>query len=122
MLMTHAFEHLSELALLSDTELRQRFGPRAIGVLVVCSRLLRIRPITGDVLTPESFAVEVKQLYAEYLAGSRALNEAMGRCADAANRRDLVAARSVLHDFLASCSVPFFRGIATARLESLANG
>lgn len=118
--MTHAFEHLSELALLSDAELRQRFGPQAIGVLVVCSRLLRIQPITGDVLTPESFAVEVKQLYAEYLAGSRALNEAMGRYADAANRRDLVAARSVLHDFLASCSAPFYRGIATARLESLA--
>jgi hypothetical protein len=30
-----------------------------------------------------------------------------------------VKARSVLHDFLASCSAPFYRDIATARLESL---
>jgi len=116
--MTHAFEHLRELALLDDAKLRHRFGPQAIGVLVVCSRLLRTQPIAGDALTPESFAVEVKQLYAEYVAGSRALNAAMGQYAEAANRSDLVAAQSVLHDFLASCNAPFYRGIATARLES----
>ena len=117
--MTHAFEHLRELALLDDAGLRHRFGPQAIGVLVVCSRLLRIQPITADALTPESFAVEVKELYAEYVAGSRALNEAMDQYTDAANRSNLIAARSVLHDFLASCNAPFYRGIATARLESL---
>jgi hypothetical protein len=117
--MTHAFEHLRELTLLDDAGLRHRFGPHAIRLLVVCSRLLRTQPITGDALTPESFAVEVKQLYAEYVAGTRALNEAMGRCADAVNRSDLAAARGVLHDFLASCSAPFYRDIAMARLESL---
>ena len=117
--MTHAFEHLRELAQLDDELLRQRFGPPAIGVLVVCSRLLRSQPIAGAALTLESFTAEAKQLYAEYIAGSRALGKAMGQAADAANRRDLVAARSILRDYLASCNAPFYRGIATARLESL---
>jgi hypothetical protein len=117
--VTHAFEHLRELAQLDDTRLRQRFGPQAIGVLVVCSRLLRTQPIAGAALTPESFTAEARQLYAEYVAGSRALGEAVGQSADAVNRSDLVAARNVLCDFLASCNAPFYRGIATARLESL---
>ena len=117
--MTHAFDHLHELAQLDDAALRQRFGPRAIGVLVVCSRLLRTQPIAGEALTPESFTAEVKRHYAEYVTGSRALGEAMGQAADAAKRSDLAAARSVLHDFLASCNAPFYREIATARLESL---
>jgi len=119
--MTHAFDHLHELAQLDDVALRQRFGPQAIGVLMVCSRLLRTQPISGEALTSESFTVEVRQLYGEYVAGSRALGEAIGQSADAAKRSDLVAARSVLHDFLASCRAPFYRGIATARLESLGN-
>ena len=117
--MTHAFDHLHELVQLGDTALLRRFGPQAIGVLVVCSRLLRPQPIAGDALTPESFVAEARQLYAEYVAGSRALGEAMGQSADAAHRDDLVAARGVLQSFLASCSAPFYRGIATARLEFL---
>jgi hypothetical protein len=117
--MTHAFDHLHELAQLDDAGLRHRFGPQAIAVLVVCSRLLRTHPIVGEALSPESFSVEVKQLYAEYVAGSRSLSEAMGQSADATNRSDLVAARNVWHDFLASCNAPFYRGVATARLDSL---
>jgi len=117
--MTHAFDHLRELTRLDDAELRRRFGPQAIGVLVVCSRLLRSQPIAGEALTPDSFVAEARQLDAEYVAGSRALGEAIGQFADAADHRDLVKARSVLHDFLASCSAPFYRDIATARLESL---
>ena len=117
--MTHAFVHLRELTQLDDARLRHRFGPPAIRVLVECSRLLRPQPIAGEALTPESFTAEAKHLYAEYVAGSRALGEAIGKSADAANRSDLVAARSVLRDFLASCNAPFYRDIATARLESL---
>ena len=119
MAMTHAFDHLRELTRLGDAELRGRFGPHAIGVLVGCSRLLRARAIAGEALTPDSFVAEARQLNAEYVAGSRALAEAIGRSADAADQRDLVKARSVLCDFLASCRAPFYRDIATARLESL---
>lgn len=117
--MTHAFVHLRQLAQLDDTRLRQRFGLQAIGVLVECSRLLRSQPIASESLTAESFTAEAKHLYAEYVAGSRALGEAMDQSADAASRNDLVAARSMLRDFLASCNAPFYRDIATARLESL---
>ena len=117
--MTHAFMHLRELAQLDDAWLRHRFGPQAIGVLVACSRLLRPQPIAGDSLTADSFAAEVKLLYTEYIDGARALGEAIGQSADAANRNDLVAARSVLRDFLASCNASFYRDMATARLESL---
>lgn len=117
--MSHAFVHLRELAQLDDAWLRHRFGPQAIGVLVECSRLLRAQPIASEALTLASFMVEVKRLYAEYVAGSRALSEAMGQSTDAANRNDLVAARSVLRDFLVSCSAPFYRDIAAAHLESL---
>jgi hypothetical protein len=114
--MTHAFEHLRELALLDDVGLSYRFGPQAISILVVCSRLLRTQPISSDALTPESFVVEVKQLYAEYVAGSRALNEAMDQYADAAKRSDLVAAQNVLHGFLASSNA---RSIAASQRLAL---
>jgi hypothetical protein len=114
--MTHAFEHLRELALLDDVGLSYRFGPQAISILVVCSRLLRTQPISSDALTPESFVVEMKQLYAEYVAGSRALNEAMDQYADAAKRSDLVAAQNVLHGFLASSNA---RSIAASQRLAL---
>jgi hypothetical protein len=114
--MTHAFEHLRELALLDDVGLSYRFGPQAISILVVCSRLLRTQPISSHALTPESFVVEVKQLYAEYVAGSRALNEAMDQYADAAKRSDLVAAQNVLHGFLASSNA---RSIAASQRLAL---
>jgi len=117
--MTHAFDHLHELVQLDDAALRRRFGPQAIGLLTVCSRLLRPQAIAGEALTPGSFVAEARQLYAEYVAGSRALGEAMGQCTEAARRSDMVAARSALQSFLASSSAPFYRGIATARLESL---
>jgi len=117
--MTHAFDHLRELTRLDDAELRGRFGPHAIGVLVVCSRLLRAQPIASEALTPDSFVAEARQLNAEYVAGSRALGEAIGQSSDAAHQRDLIKARRILCDFLASCRAPFYRDIATARLESL---
>lgn len=117
--MTHAFDHLRELTQLEDAELRGRFGPQATSVLVVCSRLLRSRPIAREALTPDSFVAEARRLNEEYVAGSRALGEALAQSADAAGHKDLVKARSVLHDFLASSSAPFYRDIATAHLESL---
>lgn len=80
---------------------------------------MRPQPIAGQAVTLDSFTAEVKHLYAEYVAGSRALGEAMDQSADAANRNDLGTAQNVLRDFLASCNAPFYRDIATARLESL---